>query len=414
MPSSVHDAGWAFADDGGLGAALKGFLQSLTTRPRLLGLGEAMHGEEALPRLRNQVFQQLVEHEGYRSIAIESDCVAGLTVDEFVADGAGSLDDVMRRGFSHGFGESAANRELVSWMREYNTGRPVADRLRFFGFDAPLEMMGAASPRDALTALHGYLAAHVDGGLIPCAADVIDRLTGDDERWTNPEAAMDPSRSVGSSAEVTKLRLIADDLQALLVAEAPRLVAATSRDDWWRARMYGRTAAGLLRYHAGMADTSAARVPRLMGLRDAMMADNLKAIVESEARRGPTLVFAHNRHLQRDVSRWQLGGQALEWWSAGAIVASQLGDQYAFVASALGAAPQQGLDAPPAGTLEGVLSALPDNRYLLDSRRLVTALAEIGAELTLRTDDSTNYGYFALDPDHLQESDGVVFVKHLA
>ncbi|MER6950683.1 erythromycin esterase family protein [Nonomuraea sp. NPDC000554] len=414
MTSSVHDAGWAFADDSGVGAALKGFLQSLTARPRLLGLGEAMHGEEALPRLRNQVFQQLVEHEGYRSIAIESDCVAGLTVDAFVADGAGSLDEVMQCGFSHGFGESAANRELVSWMREYNTGRPVADRLRFFGFDAPLEMMSAASPRSALTALRGYLAAHVDAGLIPCGDDVIDRLIGDDDRWTNTDAAMNPSRSVGSSPDVTKLRLIADDLQALLVAEAPRLIAATSRDDWWRACMYGRTAAGLLRYHAGMADTSAKRVPRLMGLRDAMMADNLKAVVESQARRGPTLVFAHNRHLQRDPSRWQLADQLLEWWSAGAIVASQLGDQYAFVASALGGAPHQGLDVPRPDTLEGVLSTLPENRHLLNSRRLAAALADLGTELTLRTDNSTNYSYFALDPDHLQESDGVIFVKHLA
>lgn len=34
-----------------------------------------------------QLFRHLVEHEGYRSIAIESDCVAGLMVDEFVAEG---------------------------------------------------------------------------------------------------------------------------------------------------------------------------------------------------------------------------------------------------------------------------------------------------------------------------------------
>jgi hypothetical protein len=37
------------------------------TRPRLLGLGEAMHGDEAFPRLRTQAFQRLVEHEGYGS-----------------------------------------------------------------------------------------------------------------------------------------------------------------------------------------------------------------------------------------------------------------------------------------------------------------------------------------------------------
>jgi erythromycin esterase-like protein len=411
---AIQDAGWAFAEDSDLEVAITKFLQSLMTRPRLLGFGEPMHGEEAFPRLRNELFQHLVEREGYRSIAIESDCVAGLMVDEFVGEGVGSLDDVMQRGFSHGFGESAANRELVRWMREYNRDRPAADRLRFFGFDAPIEMTSAASPRSALTALHGYLAAHVDADLIPCAVDTIDRLSGDDERWTNQAAAMDPSRSVGSSADVPKLRLIADDLLTVLMSESPRLVSATSHDDWRQACLYGRTAAGLLRYHTGMADTSTTRVARLLGLRDTMMASNLDAIVEDQTRRGPTLVFAHNRHLQRDKSRWELAGQALEWWSAGAIVDAHLGDQYAFVASALGAAQHQGLDAPRADTLEGVLATLPENRYVINAKRLASALHGMETELALRTDTSTNYGYFALEPDHLEETDGVIFIKDVA
>ncbi|MCG5220173.1 erythromycin esterase family protein [Streptosporangium soli] len=421
--ASVQAAGWALADvgvAGGVEVAFAEFLQSLPTRPRLLGLGEPTHGEEAFPRLRNQLFQHLVEHEGYRSIAIESDCVAGLMVDEFVAEGAGSLDDVMRQGFSPGFGQSAAARELVLWMREYNRDTPAADRLRFFGFDAPIEMTGADSPRRVLTALHGYLAARLDADLIPCTAHVIDRLIGDDARWTTPEAVMDPSRSVGSSADVAKLRLIADDLLTLLMSESPRLISATSQDDWWRACLHGRTALGLLRYHVSMADTSEMRLLRLMSLRDAMMAENLNAIVDGQARRGPTLVFAHNRHLQKARSQWRLPpgwgslqGRVLEWWSAGAIVNTRLGDQYAFVASALGAARHQGLDTPQADTLEGILSTLPANRYVINSERLAAALDDMGTEPALRTDDATDYGYFPLDPDQLGETDGVAFLKDI-
>ena len=47
-----------------------------------------------------------------------------------------------------------------------------------------------------------------------------------------------------------------------------------------------------------------------------MMAANLLAIAE----RGPALVHAHNGHLQRDKSTMRMGGQPVEWWSAGAIV----------------------------------------------------------------------------------------------
>jgi erythromycin esterase-like protein len=414
--ASPQDAGWAFAehDAAGFGAALTGLLGSLTATPRLLGLGEPMHGEEEFPRLRNQAFAHLVEREGYRSIAIESDCLAALTVDAFVTEGEGSLDEVMGTGFSHGFGDFEANRELVTWMRAHNRTRAAADRLRFYGFDAPLEMMFAHSPRHALTALHAYLAGNLDGALLPCAVDTIDDLVGDDDRWTNPAAAMDPSQSIGGSKEAGRLRLVADDLVAVLIAESPRLIAATSRDAWWRARLHGRTATGLLRYHAGMAGMSVSRVARLLGLRDAMMAGNLNAIVAREAQRGPTLVFAHNRHLQKDPSTWQLQDLALEWWSAGAIISAHLDDRYAFLATALGAAPHQGLDAPGQDTLEGVLCALPGQRYVFNAARLTAALSGVTPHLTLRTDASTNHGYFALDPAHLHETDGVVFIKDIA
>jgi erythromycin esterase-like protein len=92
----------------------------LPGRPRVLALGEPTHGEDALLDLRNALFRQLVEQDGYRTIAIESDCLKGLLVDDHVTSGAGSLDDVMEHGFSHGFGASAANRELVRWMRAHN------------------------------------------------------------------------------------------------------------------------------------------------------------------------------------------------------------------------------------------------------------------------------------------------------
>src|SRR3989475_2624844 len=132
-------------------------MRLLPTRPRLLALGEPTHGEDVLLDVRNELFRQLVEQEGYRTIAIESDCVMGLVVDDYVTSGTGTLDEVMERGFSHEWGAFAANRELVRWMRAYNDGRPGSERLRFAGFDGPLEITGAASPRQALAALHAYL-----------------------------------------------------------------------------------------------------------------------------------------------------------------------------------------------------------------------------------------------------------------
>lgn len=375
----------------------------LPARPRLLALGEPTHGEDVLLELRNDLFRELVEQEGYRTIAIESDCMMGLVADGYVTSGTGILGDVMERGFSHEWGAFPANRELVRWMRAYNDGRPVSQQLRFAGFDGPLEITGAASPRQALTALHAYLTAWVDSDLLPCTAEALDRLLGADDRWTNPAAMMDPSQSAGQTPDARQLQLLAGDLVALLDTQTPHLIAASSREDWHRARLYGRTATGLLRYHFWMADTSPSRMARLLGLRDSMMAANLLALAE----RGPTLAHAHNGHLQRDKSTMRMGGQRLEWWSAGAIVSARLGEEYAFLATAVGTIRRHGVDTPPPDTVEGLLYALPQQRCLIDPRWLAGALA--GATPAPRV--SPWYGYSPLDPAHLASNDGIVFVK---
>ncbi|WP_435220928.1 erythromycin esterase family protein [Streptomyces sp. Tue6028] len=379
-------------------------MKLLPARPRLLALGEPTHGEDTLLELRNELFRQLVEQEGYRAIAIESDCIKGLIVDDYVTSGIGSLDDVMERGFSHTwFNTSEPNRELVRWMRAYNDVRPASEHVHFAGIDGPLEMTEAAGPRQALTALHDYLAARVDADLLPCTADTLDRLLGPDDRWTDPAAMTEPDRSVGQSAEAKELRLYADDLVALLDEHTPHLMAVSSPQDRERARLYARTAMGLLRYHYWMADSSPGRMTRLVGLRDSMMADNLLAI----ARRAPALAYAHNGHLQRDKSTMRMNGRPLQWWSAGALAGARLGERYAFLATALGTIRHQGVDTPPPDTVEGLLYALPEDRYLVDASRLATGLGDSRPAPRV----SPYFGYAPLDPAHLAGNDGIVFVK---
>ncbi|WP_203830230.1 erythromycin esterase family protein [Actinoplanes palleronii] len=382
MTASIEDATCAVD-----AATLLGLLPA---RPRLLAVGEPTHGEDVLLDLRNDLFRQLVG-EGYRTITIESDCLLGLIVDDYVTAGEGDLDDVMARGFSHGWGASAANRELVRWMRAYNAERPAAEQVRFAGFDGPLELAAAASPRQALILLYDHLAARVDPDLLPCAAETLDRLLGADESWTEPAAMRDPSRSVGRTAEAQQLRLLTDDLVALLATQAPELTD--------RALLYARTATGLLRYHAAMADPAPSRLNRMCALRDGMMAANLLATAD----RGPALVHAHNSHLQRELSTMQLGPHRLQWWSAGAIVSARLGQGYAFVPTALGTIRHHGVGTPAAETFEGLLYALPGDRQLVDTGRL--------AKMTPAARVSEWFGYAPLDPARITATEGILFVR---
>ncbi|MFC4855689.1 erythromycin esterase family protein [Actinophytocola glycyrrhizae] len=298
----------------------------VTPSCHLLAFGEPTHLDPAFAWIRNDLFGRLVEH-GFRSIAIESDRVAALAVNDFVQEGVGTLDAAMGHGFSHGFGDHDANRRLVTWMREHNESRPPEDRLSFHGFDGAMETMSAPSPRPYLEHAATYLA--VDAGFAG--------LAGDDEQWSRTEAVMDPAKSVGATAEAERLRAVADDMLTSLYARAPELVAATSRAEWLRARTHLTTGLGLLRYHRQAAQDLApgARWTRMCATRDSLMAQNLLDIRATEDRRGATLVFAHNAHLQRNRSHLRMGDMDIDWFSAGAIVASLVGDRYTFVAGSL-------------------------------------------------------------------------------
>ena len=368
--------GWNLTE---LSPALAHFLTTLPALPQLLALGEPNHTDDASPAWRNRLFRALVEKYGFRSIALESDILAGQRVNAYVTGGSDDLDEVLRAGFSHDFGRRPANRELVAGLRDFNAGRDPAEQVRFYGFDPPMENLWAASPRSSLLALHAFLARHLGG--VPTDAATIERLCGEDARWTNPAAGMDAAQSIGHTDGARQMRLLADDLVHLLETETPGLAG---QPDFWSAQLAARTATGLLRYHALMADPAPDRVARMLAARDLMMAGHLCAIAEREQSRGPTLVFAHNLHLQRPQSAMQMGPLSLNWWSAGAHVSRLLGKRYAFIASHPGAA--------------GETVLLPSSE-----------LSEVGATRLSVKDDGQPYS-FPFKLSDLPLLDGVLFV----
>lgn len=365
----------------------------LTSPCDVLALGEPTHQEPAFAWLRNELFADLAGL-GFRSIALETDRVAALAVNDFVQEGMGTLDAVMKEGFSHGFGDLEANRQLVAWLRDHNESRPPQERLAFHGFDGQMENLSAPSPRSCLEYVRDYLDVHVD----------LAALAGDDVRWSRTEAILDPTKSIGDTAEAEKLRVIADDMLTSLHARAPRLIAATSRAEWFRAKTYLTAGLGLLRYHkqASQLLEQSARVSLLSGTRDALMAQNLLDIRGLESRRGPTLVFAHNLHLQKCPSTMPMSGMELNWCGAGAIVDSLLG-RYTFVACTLGRSAVIDLGDPEPDTYEGALQSRTGTWGLVPATAVAPART--------RTDTTPQQGYFPLDQAVLATADAILHVN---
>ncbi|MEU1037757.1 erythromycin esterase family protein [Streptomyces sp. NPDC005907] len=360
----------------------------------VLALGEPTHREPAFGWVRNELFARLARL-GFRSIALETDRVAALRVDDFVKGGDGDLDEVTREGFSHDFGNLETNRCLVAWMRDHNANLPPEEQLTFHGFDVPTETTSAPSPRRCLEYARDYLGLDLD----------LTGLLGADERWSRTEAVMDPAMSVGATPEAERLRALADDMLTLLHSDAAERIARTSRAEWLRARTHLTAGLGLLRYHrqAAQHPQDGDRLSRLFATRDALMAQNLLDIRSIEGRRGATLAFAHNVHLQRTPSTWSQGDLCVGWPGAGTVVAPLLGDQYVFIVGSLGRSAALGLGDPEPGTYES----------RLQDRATDWALAPTGtvAAARPRTDTTPQQGYFPLDHATLDTADAVLHVS---
>ncbi len=419
MPAYATPAEWvagaarAFSldADAGLHAAVDGLVVALGDGVALLGLGEALHGGEEILLLRNRLFQRLVAAHGYSAIAIESSFSRGHLVNEYVLGrGPSSYDALAESGFSHGFGRLTANRDLVEWMRQHNADPAHTVKLHFYGCDSPTEMTGTDSPRQLLYFALDYLAA-LDNGHSQARQRRIDDLLGEDAAWENPAAMMDPAQAVGLSVAAA-LRLETEDLITELEVRRPALVAASDQDRHSEALQYAVAARQLLNYHAALAQSSD-RLARPLGIRDAMMADNLVYAVAHERGRGKVLVFAHNRHLQDGPVEWQLGPHHIVWWPAGAQLRVLLGAAYAVIGTGVGVSTDNGIGQPQAGTLEALLTGPPEPVQLIPTHSGHSLPAAQIAALPERAGSVRNSTYMPLNAASFRDFDWLVVLHEV-
>jgi len=385
-------------------AAVDTVISALGDSVELLGFGEALHGGEELLVLRNQLFQRLVEAHGYSAIAVESSFPRGSIINDYVLGrGPASYAAVQDTGWSHGFGKFEANRELVEWMRQYNAERAHQRKLQFYGFDSPTDVT-ADSPRQTLHVALDYLSS-VDEALGQEYRNRIDPLLGQDAAWENPAAALDPTQAIGRSPEATALRIETEELISELRVRRPELVAKSDESHYLEAVHSAVMARQLLNYHATLAQTSDQRQARLLGIRAAMMAENLAYIISREQGRGNVLVFAHNSHLKRGKVQWQWGNETLIWWPVGSHLHEMFGRRYVVIGSAVGESPANGIGQPEAGTLEARFTSAPGPVQFIPTHQGQGLPAEEMAALPIRSGSQKNPSYFALSPESFTDFD---------
>ncbi|HEU4499233.1 MAG TPA: erythromycin esterase family protein, partial [Sphingomicrobium sp.] len=109
-----------------LPAALKG--------ARVVGLGEATHGSREFGDLRLSLTRALVEHSGFRIVAIEASESRLAALAPYINGQVGNGPEVRQR-IETGWIGRRTFRQLIEWARQWNAKHPL-DRVRIVGTDA--------------------------------------------------------------------------------------------------------------------------------------------------------------------------------------------------------------------------------------------------------------------------------------
>jgi erythromycin esterase len=406
----AHEAlPYALDSPASLDAAVDRLVSALPASLELLGLGEALHGGEEILLLRNRVFARLVTTHGYCALALESSFPKAELVNDYIAGrGSTTYEAVAEAGFSHGFGQLTANRELVEWMRQRNNDPSHPVKLQFYGFDLPTGSVGVAGPRQTLERVLGFLSS-VDGASTEAHRQHIEPLLGEESDWDNPSIYQNPALSQGASASAEALRLATEDLLTELRIRWFELERAANERQYAEALHYAVMTRQLLSFHAALA--RGAGQAELLGIRDALMADNLVSIAERERGRGKTLVFAHNAHLQRGkmtgLPSWRQARDvgSFCWWPAGAYLDRLLGERYAVIGTALGVSLANSIEPPEAGSLEALLTSPSALARFIPTYHGVGLAADAIAALPIRAASAKNLSYVPLSPQSFSDFD---------
>ena len=101
---------------------------------KIIGLGEASHGNREFQELKLDVLKTLVRDNGVSALCFEMDYGEGVLINDYIR---GRSDMSLEELFSHisfGLYHTEEIKELIEWMREYNADSKDG-YLEFYGFD---------------------------------------------------------------------------------------------------------------------------------------------------------------------------------------------------------------------------------------------------------------------------------------
>ncbi len=115
-------------------------LESLAylSNSKIVGLGEATHGTKEFFQMKHRIFKYLVENHDFKVFAFECDMGESYYVNNYVLNGEGDIDDIMINIMHFWTWRTKEVKDLLVWMKEYNTDKTDEDKIYFIGIDCQL------------------------------------------------------------------------------------------------------------------------------------------------------------------------------------------------------------------------------------------------------------------------------------
>jgi erythromycin esterase len=353
---------------------------------RIVALSESLHGASEPLIFRNRLFRYLVEDLDFAAIALESGIVESRVLNDYVIEGTGEFESVMRKGFSAGFDMFQQNRELIQWMREYNSKLSNnATKIKIFGFDVPGSggnLYVASTPETSLLSALEFLKKVDPEAAVPLHNRVekyLPILKGTDGYGLLPIKERDQLTAAISNLialiEQRRFSYINQSSKDQYEWASRAAVGARQIDTWFRLMPEDWTPSGSYEW-----------TTQGIQVRDRAMADNLQWILSRLEPSDRILAFASVTHVGTTLMQFPDRPYQLESFGsyAKALYGSDFvnilnivnGGEIAMCASDPSRNRSMQLRAPPADSIVDLFAAIDVPQYFLDLRLAPTEVSE--------------------------------------
>ena len=238
---------------------------------KVIGLGEATHGNMEFQELKKDVFEALVKNENVRVFVLEGDFGGGGQVNQFILTGEGTAEEVVNE-LDYGIYRTKQMVDLVQWMYQYNLKASEEEKVYFYGNDMQRYDYSKKGLLDYYEMINTDAAEKYASKLEHVSNDTMRELT---------------------TEQLTEIDKTIDNILLDLQTKEGTYVEQSSMEAYAFAVQYAQIMKQRTQLFLNEGNYTK--------LRDQYLADNLQWIVEFEATRGHDKIFitGHNGHIEK-------------------------------------------------------------------------------------------------------------------